>query len=322
MEVKCVETRGTNTSIMSAAIKRRKKLKDYNNLAGYLFISPWLIGFFGFTIIPMLSSFYLSFTKYDIVSSPKWIGLENYIEILTKDQRFRQALKVTITYAFGSVPLRLAFALFVAILLVQKRRFVGFYRAVFYIPSIIGGSVAVAVMWRQLFGVHGALNGILAALGVIQQGKGIGWIGHPRTALGTLILLAAWQFGSPMLIFLAGLKQIPTTYYEAASIDGAGKWKQFLKITLPILSPIIFFNFIMQTISGFMMFTQAFIITEGGPFDSTLVYSVYLFQKAFQFYDMGYASALAWILLIIIALITGIIFKTSSTWVFYEAKGE
>lgn len=311
-----------NTAAEIKLPRKRKKVTDYNNRAGYLFILPWLVGFLGFTIFPMIASLYFSFTKYDMVSSPKFIGLNNYIDIFTKDPKFYQALKVTFIYAVTSVPLRLAFALFVALLLVQKRAFVGFYRAIFYIPSIIGGSVAVAVMWTQLFGVNGALNSILASLGMIKEGQGIGWTGDARTALGSLVLLAAWQFGSPMLIFLAGLKQIPYSYYEAASIDGSGKWHQFTHITLPILTPIIFFNFIMQMVSGFMMFTQAFIITNGGPFDRTLVYALYMFQKAFTYYDMGYASALAWILLIIISSITAIIFKTSSAWVFYESKGE
>lgn len=315
-----METRTTVGS--NLPLKRKKLTHDYNNRAGYLFILPWLVGFLGYTIFPMITSLYYSFTKFDMVSTPKFIGLKNYIDIFTKDEKFYQALKVTFIYALTSVPLRLSFALAVAMLLVQKRKLVGFYRAVFYIPSIIGGSVAVSVMWTQLFGVNGALNAILASLGFIEQGKGIGWTGDPRTALGSLVVLAAWQFGSPMLIFLAGLKQIPVSYYEAASIDGANKWTQFTHITMPILTPIIFFNFIMQMVSGFMMFTQAFIITNGGPFDRTLVYALYLFQKAFTYYDMGYASALAWILLIIISTITAIIFKSSSYWVFYESKGE
>jgi len=310
--------------ITSSKLPRKKKkiTYDFNNRAGYLFILPWLLGFLFFTIVPMLTSLYYSFTNFDMVSSPKVIGFRNYIDIFTNDPKFIQALKVTFTYALTSVPLRLAFALLVATLLVQKRKLVGFYRAIFYIPSIIGGSVAVAVMWLQLFGVRGALNSFLASIGVIEAGQGIGWTGDPRTALWSLVVLAAWQFGSPMLIFLAGLKQIPISYYEAASIDGASKWKQFTRITLPILTPIIFFNFVMQMVSGFMMFTQAFIITNGGPFDRTLVYSLYMFQKAFTYYEMGYASALAWVLLIIISIITAIIFKSSSYWVFYEAKGE
>lgn len=257
-----------------------------------------------------------------MVSPPKFIGVKNYIDVFTADPKFYQSLKITFIYALTSVPMRLTFALTVALLLVQKRKLVGFYRAAFYIPSIIGGSVAVSVMWLQLFGVNGALNSVLISLGVITAGQEIGWIGDPRTALGSLVLLAAWQFGSPMLIFLAGLKQIPVSYYEAASIDGASKWNRFTRITLPILTPIIFFNFVMQMVSGFMMFTQAFIITNGGPFDTTLVYALHMFREAFTYYDMGYACALAWILLIIISTITAIIFKSSSYWVFYESKGE
>ena len=255
-----------------------------------------------------------------MLSSPTWIGLDNYREIFFQDRLFRQALKVTFTYALMSVPLRLIFALFLALLFVQDRMLVGVYRTVFYIPSVIGGSVAVAVMWRQLFGVNGAFNSVLMSLGLIE--KNVGWLMDPRTALWTLIVLAVWQFGSPMLIFLAGLKQISASLYEAAEIDGCNSWQKLVRVTLPLLSPIIFFNFVMQTISGFMMFTQALIITDGGPFNRTLLYILYLFRKGFADYSMGYASALAWILLVIIAAITALIFKSSSHWVFYEAKGE
>lgn len=308
------------TSEKFLAKKKRKGVKDYDNLAGYAFISPWLIGFILFTIFPMGLSFVLSFTQYDILSAPKWIGLENYINIFINDDRFISALKATFSYVFAAIPLRLIFALFVAMLLVKDRRLVSGYRAAYYIPSLIGGSVAVAVMWRQLFGANGAINSVLIELGIIE--KGISWVGNPKTALWTLILLAVWQFGSPMLIFIAGLKQIPDSYYEAASIDGANNWQKFIRITIPSLTPIIFFNFLMQTISGFMAFTESYIITEGGPFDRTLFYAVYLFQKAFEFYDMGYASALAWVLLVIIGIFTAIIFKTSNYWVHYESEGE
>ncbi len=300
--------------------KRNKGLGQYDNLAGYLFISPWLIGFFVVTILPILISLYLSFTKYDILSPPRWIGLMNYETIFKYDYLFPQSLKVTFIYALTSVPLRLIFALFLAVLLSQKRRGVGAYRTLFYIPSIFGGSVAVAVMWRQLFGVNGALNSILISLGVIE--KGIGWLTGPNTALPTLVALAVWQFGSPMLIFLAGLKQVPSSLYEAAMIDGSSAWQRFTKITLPMISPIIFFNFIVQTINGFMMFTQALIITNGGPFNRTLLYVLYIYRKAFTDYSMGYASALAWIMLIIVGVLTAIIFKTSSYWVFYETRGD
>lgn len=304
-----------------AFIKKKQKRGDnYNNLAGYAFISPWLIGFILFTVVPMGLSLILSFTQYDLLSPPKWIGLENYKTIFTGDERFISALKATFTYVFAAVPLRLIFALFVAMLLVKDRKMVGGYRAAYYIPSLIGGSVAVAVMWRQLFGANGAVNSILLELGMME--KGISWIGNPNTAIWTLILLAVWQFGSPMLIFIAGLKQIPNSYYEAASIDGANAWQKLIRITIPALTPILFFNFLMQTISGFMAFTESYLITEGGPFDKTLFYSVYLFEKAFAFYDMGYASALAWILLMIIGIFTVLIFKSSDYWVFYESKGD
>ncbi len=296
----------------------QKATFESDNIAGYIFIAPWLLGFFIFTIFPILSSFALSFTKYDILSAPVFVGLQNYKEIFLTDERFWKALTVTFFYVIVYVPLRLSFALAVAMLFRVNRRGVSVYRTIFYIPSIIGGSVAVAVMWRQLFGVDGALNSILKFLGIID--KGFGWLGNPGTAIWTLILLAVWQFGSPMLIFLAGLKQIPASLYEAASIDGANKWQQFIKVTIPSLTPIIFFNLIMQTINGFMAFTQCYIITEGGPFDSTLFYAVYLFEKSFKFYAMGYGSALAWILLVIIAVFTGIVFKSSSYWVYYESK--
>jgi len=297
-------------------LRKGKKLKNRNNLAGYIFISPWLVGFLMFTIIPMLWSLYLSFTKYDILSSPRWVGLMNYETMFKYDYLFPQSLKVTFQYAFTAVPLRLLFALILALLLSQKRRGVGLYRTLFYVPSVFGGSIAVAVMWRQLFGVNGALNSILMALGVIEEG--IGWLTGPNTAIWTLVALAVWQFGSPMLIFLAGLKQISFSLYEAAMIDGASSWQKLIYITLPMLSPIIFFNFLVQMINGFMMFTQALIITNGGPFNRTLMYVLYIYRKGFTDYSMGYASALAWIMLVIIGILTAIIFKTSSYWVFYE----
>jgi multiple sugar transport system permease protein len=191
------------------------------------------------------------------------------------------------------------------------------YRAMFYAPSIVGGSVAVAVMWRQVFGQEGLVNFVLALIGVPPTI----WLGNPATAIWTLIILAAWQFGSPMLIFLAGLRQIPAPLYEAASIDGAGNASKFFKITLPMLSPVIFFNLVLQMINGFMAFTQALIVTNGGrPLDTTLLYALYIYQRAFETLQMGYGAAMAWVLLVVIALVTALIFKTSSAWVFYESK--
>lgn len=295
--------------------KPQSRLKD--DLIGFGFIAPWLIGFVGFIVGPMIASLYFSFTNYDLLSEPTWIGLDNYIKMFTNDDRFWQAIKITFIFVFVSVPLKLAFALFVAMLFNTNRRGVGLYRTLYYIPSILGGSVAIAVVWKQLFGGEGAVNDILSIFGI----PSISWVTSPDFALSTLILLVVWQFGSPMLIFLAGLKAIPNELYEAAAVDGANPILRFMKITLPMLSPVIFFNLVMQTIQGFMAFTQSFLITAGGPMDRTLFYAVYLYEKAFGHFDMGYASALAWILLLICAVFTAFIFRTAKSWVYYESEG-
>lgn len=289
-------------------------------VSGYVFILPWLIGFFAFTLIPFVASLYFSFTKYDLFSSPEFVGFDNYVRMFTNDPDFWQSLKVTFLYAFVSVPLRLIFALFVAMLLNRKTKLSGLYRTLFYLPSIVGGSVAVAVMWRMLFLKEGVFNAVLRAVGLPSN---ISWLTNTKTAIWTLILLAVWQFGSSMLIFLAGLKQIPEHYYEAARVDGANKAVQFFKITMPMLTPVIFFNLVNQLISGFIAFTQAVIVTNGGdPLKTTLFYAVYLYKRSFEYYEMGYGSALAWVLLVIIAVFTAIIFKSSSAWVYYETKEE
>jgi len=308
----------TNNGAIQKKIKPMTWQSDLKrNIVGYAFISPWLIGFIGYILGPMIASLYLSFTDYDLLSSPTWIGAENYINLFTNDERFWTALKVTFVFVFISVPLKLAFALFVAMLFNKDYRGVGVYRTIYYVPSIIGGSVAVAVMWRELFGMNGPVNALLKLFGIQSSN----WVANPDTALSTLILLVIWQFGSPMLIFLAGLKQIPKELYEAAAVDGANKVHQFFKITIPMLTPIIFFNLVMQMINGFMTFTQSFLVTQGGPMDRTLFYAVYLYEKAFAHFQMGYASAMAWILLIIVATFTAIIFKSSSSWVYYESEG-
>jgi multiple sugar transport system permease protein len=299
-----------------ASVKGRRYYRRRDQWMGYLFISPWLIGFFIFTLIPMVASLYLGFTDYHLTSVPRWVGVDNYVRMFTDDQRYWKSVRATFYYILTAVPLRLLFALAVAMLLNNARRLTSVYRAAFYAPSIVGASVAVAIMWRQVFGSEGVVNAVLAIFGI----QGSTWIGNPATAIWTLILLAAWQFGSPMLIFLAGLKQIPTELYDAAGIDGAGGWGKFVNITLPMLSPVIFFNLIMQMISGFMVFTQALVITNGGPMDTTLVYALYLYQRAFIVFQMGYSSAMAWILLLVIAIFTAINFKFSSQWVFYENK--
>ncbi|MBN9315495.1 MAG: sugar ABC transporter permease [Devosia sp.] len=286
------------------------------NAPGYLFLLPWFIGFFGLTLGPMVSSLYLSFTNFDLLTSPEWVGAANYVRIFTADPKFAKSMQVTFFFVIFSVPLKLAFALGVALLLNRGMRGLPLYRAVFYLPSLLGASVAIAVLWRTLFAGDGLVNDFLANFGI----QGPSWISNPRFSLWTLIVLAVWQFGSPMIIFLAGLRSIPQDMYEAASLEGAGKWRVFWKITLPMLTPVLFFNAIIQTIEGFKSFTPAFIISggTGNPVNSTLFYTLYLYQEAFEFFRMGYASALAWILLIIVALFTGFSFLTSKYWVHYD----
>jgi multiple sugar transport system permease protein len=298
----------------------QKALRE--NATSYAFLVPWLIGFFVLTLYPMAYSLYLSFTKFNILEPPEWIGLRNYFIMFAgddqfpRDERFLNSLFVTFRFVFVSVPLKLVFALAVAMLMSRKLRLIPFYRTLYYIPTLLGGSVAIAVLWRRLFAGDGVVNLILrGAFGIDPPS----WISNPKYALGTLILLAIWQFGSPMIIFLAGLKQIPQEYYEASAVDGAGPVRQFFAITLPALSPIIFFNLVMQMISAFQTFTQAFIISggNGGPLDSTMFYSLYLYIKGFGFAEMGYASAMAWVLLAIIAALTALSFKASGSLVSY-----
>lgn len=285
------------------------------NLIGYLFIGPWLICFLAFTAVPFIASFVLSFTEYNMLSSPKFVGLQNYIRMFTQDRLFLTSLGVTFKFVFISIPLRLVFALLVAMILKRESKAVPLYRVIYYLPSILGGSVAVSVMWKYCFSKTGVFNTFLNAIGIACD---ISWISNKDTALWSLILLFIWQFGSPMLIFLSGLKQIPQSYYEAAEVDGAGPVRKFFSITLPLLSPIIFFNLVMQMIGGFMVFSQAMIITDGGPMNKTLVYALYLYRQSFAYYKMGYGCAMAWVLLVIIGFFTALVFKSSSAWVFYE----
>ncbi len=287
-----------------------------NHAPGYLFLLPWFIGFLGLTIGPILYSFYLSFTNFDLLTPPRWAGLENYVRMFTADPKFATSMRVTLFFVIFSVPLKLAFALCVALLLNRGMRGLPIYRAVFYLPSLLGASVAIAILWHQIFAGDGLVNQLLALVGI----EGPSWISNPRYSLWTLIILSIWQFGSPMIIFLAGLRQIPQDMYEAASLDGASKWRQFWKITLPMLTPVVFFNAIIQTIEAFKSFTPAFIISggTGAPINSTLFYTLYLYQEAFAFFRMGYASALAWVLLAIVAVFTAFSFLTSKFWVHYD----
>lgn len=295
-------------------MNKRKKGKKVS-WVGYAFLAPWLVGFFGLTVIPMISSLYFSFTRYDMLTDPVMYGVQNYSNMLN-DAKFAKSFMVTIKYVFVSVPLQLMFALFVAMLLKRNRRGIRLYRAVYYLPSLFGGSVAVSILWRQLFNKEGLFNQILSVFGI----QGINWIATPGTALNTLIVLAVWQFGASMVIFLAALKQIPEDYYEASRIDGAGVVKQFFYITLPVLTPMVFFNIVMAFINAFQAFTPAYIVSggTGAPLNSTLFYTLYLYIKAFGEFEMGYASAMAWVLLVIIGIVTGLMFLSAKLWVFYD----
>lgn len=285
----------------------------------WLLLTPWMVGLLAITIIPMVASLYLSFTDYNLLGRVNWVGFENYTRMLTDDPRFVDASLVTLRYVVISVPLQLAFALSIAVVLNQGLRGLSLYRSVYYLPSLLGSSVAIALLWRQIFGSSGLFNQALGTLGLSNLPN---WIATPEHALSTLIVLNVWTFGSPMIIFLAGLRQVPQELYEAAAVDGAGRWAKFWKITIPMLSPVIFFNLVLQMINSFQAFTQAYIVSggSGGPVDSTLFYTLYLYQKAFTDFDMGYASAMAWALLMVIALFTWLAFATSKKWVHYGGE--
>ena len=299
-----------------AAGIRARASSSRESVAAYVFLLPWLIGFFVLTLGPLLASLYFSFTDFDLLTPPQWIGLDNFVEMFTQDRRFKAALFVTFRYVVFSVPLSLAFALLVAMLLNREIRGIGIYRAVYYLPSLLGGSVAIAILWRQIFGKEGVVNQVLALFGIV----GPSWISTPQFALNTLIILHIWQFGASMLIFLAGLKQIPQDLYDAAAVDGAGPMSKFFRITVPMLTPVIFFNLIMGIIGAFKAFTSAYVVSggSGGPLDSTLFYTLYLYKKGFTDFEMGYASAMAWVLLLIIAACTALVFRSSKLWVHYE----
>ncbi len=283
--------------------------------AGVVFSLPFIVGFLLFMVVPMGISFYYSLCDYNILSPPVFTGLNNYIKMFTNDNVFYKTIGVTFYFAFVSVPLRLIFALMVALLLLKSSKATGFYRAFYYLPSIIGGSVAVSILWKRMFATDGVVNLLLGILGIHTN---FAWLGNTKTAIWTLIILAIWQFGSSMLIFLSSLKQIPVSLYEASRVDGANKFSQFFKITLPLLTPTIFFNLVMQMINGFLAFTQCFIITQGKPLNSTLFYTVYMYQQSFEFYNTGYGAALAWVMLLLISVITVILFATKRFWVYTE----
>lgn len=308
-----------------ARAARVRRARRHANRPVLLFLAPWFIGLFGLTAGPIVASLYFSFTDYNLLGSPSWSGPENYQGLLD-DIHYRNSLRVTFIYVVVSVPLATLAALLVAVMLSGNRRGLGFYRATYYLPSLLGGSVAIAVLWRQIFGADGLVNQVLEVTrldGLIEAvfgvEPGISWIGNPDHALNTLIILNIWQFGAPMVIFLAGLKQIPQDLIESAAVDGAGRVQRFLRVTLPLLSPLVFFNLVLGMIGAFKAFTPAYVVSNGrgGPADSTLFYTLHLFATAFRFRDMGAASAMAWIMLVIIAVFTAGMFLTARYWVYY-----
>lgn len=292
---------------------RKRAVRE--SLAGYGFLVPWLVGFFGLTLIPMAYSLYLSFTAYNIFSPPRWIGFDNYVRMFTSDPAFIQSAQITLVYVLVGTPITLAAALGVAMLLNYRDRGAGFFRSAFYAPSLIGGSVSVAIVWRAMFASDGPVDNGLSAIGIDLGG----WIGNPALVLPAMILLAVWQFGATMVIFLAGLKQIPKELYEAAEMDGAGAWHRFRAVTLPMLSPVIFFNLLLGLIGAFQVFASAYIISNGtgGPAGMTNFITLYLYKRGFSDGQMGYAAAIAWVLLIVVAIIAFILFRTQRSWVHY-----
>ena len=304
--------------------QKTKRISSFNRFinndqtVGIIFAFPFIFGFVCFSLIPIVTSFYYSFTDYSMGSkSATYVGLQNFIQLF-HDEIFVKSLGITLKYVFISVPLKLAFALLVAFVLTRKSRAVTLYRSLYYVPSLVGGSVAVALVWKQLFARKGLFNMVFADMGL----NPVNWFGDAKLALIPLVLMTVWQFGSSMIIFAAGLKEIPTTYYEAARIDGAGGWQTFKSITIPCLSPIILYNLVMQTIQAFMAFTQAFIITGGGPNNGTLMYALNVYNQAFKYNHMGYACAMSWLMLVVMSIITVVIFKTSKFWVFNEGGDE
>lgn len=294
------------------AVTRRGRRE---NLAGYLFMSPWIAGFLLLTAGPMVASLYFAFTDYNLFNSPKWVGLDNFTKMFD-DPRWQKSVEVTAKYVVIGTPLKLLLALGVALLLSQSRRGQAFYRAAFYAPSLIGASVSVGFVWRALFSDDAVVDKAQTFLGFHTGG----WVGDADWVLYSLVALTVWQFGAPMVIFLAGLKQVPRELYEAAEVDGAGPFRRFWSITLPVISPVLFFNVLLETIHSFQIFGSAYVVSNGycGPADATLVYTCYLYQKGFKEAQMGFASAMAWMLLLAVALVTAVLFWSQKRWVHYE----
>jgi multiple sugar transport system permease protein len=306
--------RADRTQVPRSPAPRRRGKRE-QRWPAYVFLSPWMIGAVVLTLIPMAVSLYLSFTDYNLFDPPHWVGLRNYTEMLTQDPRYWRSVGTTLLYVVIAVPLKLGLALAAAMLLKNLGRGRAFYRSAFYAPSLLGASMSIALVWRALFNDGGSVSNVLGAVGIHTGG----WVGNPHLAVYAVVLLTVWQFGAPMVIFLAGLQQISPDLYEAAALDGASRRRQFLSITVPMLSPVVFFNLVLEMIQSFQVFTPAFAISggNGGPADSTMFYTLYLYERGFTASHMGYAAAMAWLLLIAIGIVTLILFRTSRSWVFY-----
>lgn len=290
-------------------------MKKYSLSAGWWFISPWLIGFIMLTAIPFGTSIYLSFCRYDIISPPEWIGLQNYVRLFTADPLFWKSLYNTFFYAIFALPLAITFGISLALLLNMNLCGISFYRTIYFLPSIVP-LVASCILWLWIFNPQiGLINSLLAQVGI----EGPTWLNSTTWAKPSLILMAMWGVGGSMIIYLAGLKDIPIELYEAAMVDGATIWHRTRHITLPLMTPVIFFNLVIGMINAFQYFTQAYIMTQGGPEDSTLFYGLYLFNRSWSYMDMGYASAMAWILFVMVLCITLLVFRSHRRWVHYEA---
>ncbi len=289
---------------------KRRQRRDYQ---AYLYILPWLVGFAVLQLYPFLSSFVYSFADYSIGSEASFIGLGNYQKLFTQDKEFWNSLKVTLLFAFYTVPGKLIMALAVAVFLNRDIKGINLIRTLYYIPSLFGGSVAIAILWKLMFLDNGVINAVLRMLHL----PSVQWLGDTRYALKTICALEIWQFGSSMVMFLAALKQVPKSLYEAARIDGAGKVKIFFHITLPQISSIVLFNLLIQMIQALQNFTSASIVTDGGPLKSTQVLGLKLYKEGFAYFKMGYASAVSWVVFTVIMIMTAIIFATSKLWVHY-----
>lgn len=278
----------------------------------YMAIAPWLVGIILFTAGPMLISLWTSFTDWDLLTDPQWVGLENYRSLAT-DPTFIQSIKVTLAYTAAYVPLDLVGGLLLALLVRPRLRGIGIYRTIFYLPTVFSG-VAFVVVWLWMLNPNGGLiNLVLRWFGI----EGPRWLLDPKYALWSLVMMSFWGWGRSMALYLGGMQSIPGELYEAAAMDGAGSFRQFFKITLPLLSPIIFFNLVLSIISTFQSFSSAFVATNGGPLDSTLFLVLYIYRQAFEYFHMGYAAALAWVLFAIILVLTLVLLRSQKFWVFY-----